>query len=126
MILTIISWVLTLAQASAIFYVSSLSSVGLPMFWQSDKVFHAIAYAALAFLFSWSLSRYITSWKRIIIFSFIASTLYGMSDEFHQLFVPNRQSDFFDLVADAFGSLAGTVLFVKMHFSKNLRKGFER
>jgi VanZ family protein len=38
------------------------------------------------------------------------STLYGVSDELHQLFVPGRNCDWHDVVADAAGSLLGAAL----------------
>jgi VanZ family protein len=34
--------------------------------------------------------------------------VYGVTDEFHQSFVPGRSADAYDLAADAAGALAGT------------------
>ena len=34
---------------------------------------------------------------------------YGATDEVHQLFVPGRTGDVYDLMADAAGALAGTI-----------------
>ncbi len=39
----------------------------------------------------------------------LAAALYGVSDELHQLFVPGRQADPMDLLADALGALAGAL-----------------
>ena len=35
------------------------------------------------------------------------SSLYGVTDEYHQLFVPGRTFDVLDMAADAFGSVLG-------------------
>jgi len=38
------------------------------------------------------------------------ATLYGMSDEFHQSFVPNRDANWLDVGFDSFGSAIGVTL----------------
>jgi VanZ family protein len=38
------------------------------------------------------------------------ATLYGVSDEIHQMFVPPRTPDWRDICADAFGALTGAVV----------------
>jgi VanZ family protein len=44
------------------------------------------------------------------------SILYGAFDEYHQLFTPLRQADFYDLMADAVGVLiAQGVIFGKVY-----------
>lgn len=121
--LTFFYWLLTLAQASLIFYLSSLQSVGLPMFWQSDKVFHAIAYFALAFFLSLALSRYKLSAKTIFIIVLIVCPLYGMSDEFHQSFVPTRSVELLDFMADTTGSFFGAMIFTKFFFKRKCANG---
>ena len=46
------------------------------------------------------------SW-RAVLGAIMISTLYGISDEYHQMFVPGRTFDVLDMVADAIGSVAG-------------------
>jgi VanZ family protein len=46
---------------------------------------------------------------RALLFAFLVTVLYGALDEFHQLFVPSRQADVLDLLADACGALAYVV-----------------
>jgi VanZ family protein len=44
--------------------------------------------------------------------------VYGASDEFHQYFVPGRQADVFDLMADSLGAVvlvAGVWVWERMH-----------
>jgi len=37
----------------------------------------------------------------------VISSLYGVTDEYHQVFVPGRTFDVLDMAADAFGAAAG-------------------
>lgn len=61
-----------------------------------DKAAHAGAYGLLAFFFWLALRR--------AVLPIVLSTLYGVSDELHQAFVPGRSLDPFDLLADAAGA----------------------
>ena len=45
----------------------------------------------------------------VLIYSFIFTVLYGITDEIHQYFVPNRLFDFYDILANAAGAAAGMV-----------------
>ena len=46
-----------------------------------------------------------------MILSIICSFLYGVSDEFHQLFVISRDASVLDIVADTFGGMIGVAVF---------------
>ena len=50
--------------------------------------------------------------KKSFLYSLIIVVLYGIFDEIHQIFIPGRYFDIFDLVADVLGCLAG-ILFVQ-------------
>lgn len=75
---------------------------------QNDKVKHVIAYAVLGTLIWRALGDKYNKWRRVWL-AVAISTAYGMTDEFHQRFVPNRCCDIFDLTADMLGSLIATV-----------------
>lgn len=45
--------------------------------------------------------------------------LYGATDEIHQAFVPNRQSDIFDWIADATGALMA-LAFIRLTIATKL------
>ncbi|MBD0319601.1 MAG: VanZ family protein [Gemmatimonadetes bacterium] len=45
----------------------------------------------------------------------IAGSLYGVSDEVHQSFVPGRSPDPLDWVADTLGVIAGVLAFFRFH-----------
>ena len=79
----------------------------------SDKSEHAAAYGVLSLLVVWALAR--GRWRSVTLRTIVIATLicaaYGYSDEYHQLFVPNRSYDLKDLAADAAGAalVAGAV-----------------
>ena len=52
--------------------------------------------------------------------SAIIGTLYGLSDELHQSFVPGRDASIEDAAADAFGALLGSLALV-LYFARRLR-----
>jgi VanZ family protein len=92
-----------------IFWMSSVSAVpALPMR-VGDKAAHAAAYACLGFLVTRALAgaagRRVTA--RVIVGALAFCALYGLSDEFHQLFVPLRSFDLRDLAADVAGGGIG-------------------
>lgn len=72
-----------------------------------DKLVHAMIYGGLAAVVSlgmrWSGKRP-HGWMRFIA-PVLFAVLYGITDEVHQRFVPNRHFDLFDLLADGVGAL---------------------
>jgi VanZ family protein len=75
-----------------------------------------IEYAIFGFLLYLTLknSPYPSFSVHAMLFAIAIGVLYGMSDEFHQLFVPGRSANIPDLVADALGvTLAQTFIFIK-------------
>jgi VanZ family protein len=95
--------------ALLIFISSSIPDVTLPEFEiiSSDKLAHLIIYIILSALLYRAiayqdrfpkLARWSFGW------TFIFAVAYGATDEFHQLFVPNRDASFLDLAADALGA----------------------
>lgn len=73
------------------------TEVGLPP--PYDKAAHFFSFALLGFLFAKSFNN-----PRI---GFLVAALYGIADEIHQSFVPMRDADFWDWVADALGAYFG-------------------
>lgn len=79
----------------------------------SDKLIHAVIYFILYFLFQHSLhnqEKYPLIKQHAFLFAFLFTVLYAASDEFHQYYVPSRDSDIYDLMADAVGGLVAYLI----------------
>jgi VanZ family protein len=78
----------------------------------SDKSGHSIGYAMLGGSLLRALAggrlRGVT-WMRGLI-AIVLATTYGVSDEFHQLFVPGRSADRYDVLADCVGATMGAAI----------------
>ncbi len=74
-----------------------------------DKLLHIAVYALLGALFlrAFKTLRIQHNLKLVMILSILLSSLYGISDEIHQYFVPFRNADFMDALADMIGSVGG-------------------
>ena len=91
-------------------YPSIKSAPELPYF---DKVLHFVGYALLGALFlrAFKTSRIKNNVKLVVILSILLSSLYGISDEIHQYFVPYRDADLMDVLADTLGGIMGVYLY---------------
>lgn len=101
-------WAIVAGYMAALFMASSGPGVPLPPGRNWDKVLHAGAYAVLAALAAWALTRgrlRAATWP-VLLAACLISVLYGATDEFHQSFVPGRDADVLDLFADALGAVA--------------------
>jgi VanZ family protein len=89
----------------------------LGIFYQyPDKTVHVILYALFGSLLYLTLinSPYPSSRDHAMLFAITIGILYGMSDEFHQAFVPGKTVSILDLAADGLGvALAQTFIFIK-------------
>ncbi|TGO42114.1 hypothetical protein BHYA_0012g00290 [Botrytis hyacinthi] len=87
----------------------------------NDKVLHTITFFILTVVFYWILD---TSRRRNLNFTLIICTgVLGVGSEFLQGFLPNgRTFDFYDIVANIVGSLAGVALCSWYHLRMLERK----
>ena len=97
---------------AVLFYVQSLSSIPKPPAGLTDKHEHFFFYGILAALALRALAN--GQWRGIrlptVLGAILISSAYGVSDEFHQRFVPGRKYEVLDMVADAIGSAAAAGL----------------
>lgn len=85
-------------------------------FENADKAVHLILFLVLGvFIFNG------LPWPIPILIGF--GSLYALSDEFHQRFVPGRTFDYYDLLFDVIGLTIGIFALSKLK-TKRLRSGF--
>ena len=122
-------WGAVVAYSGLIFFLSSLSDLhhldelSFFDFENRDKVEHFIAYAIWAFIFS---SARAATWPArpgtAVGIAAVMGTLYGVSDEIHQRYVPGRTADLKDLAADAGGALVGALVHAALRRRAEKRK----
>lgn len=99
-----------LAWAGLIFAISSFSNPpgatgGEPV----SQLAHVVEYAVLGFLLARFLAAVLPHGRQAgLAAAWLICVLYGVSDEWHQSFVPNRDSTIVDVYFDAAGAALGT------------------
>jgi VanZ family protein len=100
-----------MAYMAGIFYASSISDPPVPPD-VSDVSLHGAAYFGLALLLIRALAR--GRWSGVtpvtLVGAWMIAVAYGMTDEWHQSFVPNRTAEWRDLGSDAIGAFVATVI----------------
>ncbi len=111
--------------ALIIFIVSSQSTIRIPNIGIDflDKILHAVGYFFFgASVIIMSLVNFPTVNKRKkIIIVMIIGMVYAFSDEIHQSFVPGRDADILDWLADVIGITASLLLYYKTKFGKLIK-----
>jgi len=78
-------------------------------------VMHFLEFAILSALILRAITQNQKITRKQILLSILLSILYALSDEIHQLFVPERTFQLQDLLVDLLGTLTGVFLFHKRH-----------
>lgn len=73
------------------------------------KTAHFAEYAVLGFLLASVFTSFYLKPKLTVPTSFLIGTLYAVSDEIHQYFVPGRSCQFSDMLLDSSGVICGIV-----------------
>jgi VanZ family protein len=104
-------WVAVALYLAAIFWLSSQPNP-LPALTSrlSDKFLHCVEYGGLGLLLTLALAAGGVRARRAAAIALAAASLYGASDEVHQAYVPNRDADPRDWVADTAGAALGAAL----------------
>lgn len=101
-------WIPSVLWMAVIFYLSSRTGSdlqGMFAFLDSFNFGHLIAYFILSLLFYWALQAHPGKRKiDIRLISVGLSFLYGLTDEWHQSFVPSRSPDPMDILNDVIGA----------------------
>ena len=106
---SLLLWGPVVVYMAAIFYGSSLSSVPGPVgTWFSDTLLHTAGYGGLALCTLRALAR--GEWRGVtrgaLVGAWTIASLYGLTDEWHQMYVPGRNAELRDLFNDALGAVA--------------------
>ncbi len=105
------SWLPLTLHALFIFWASSLSHPAeyFPaiIFGVNDKVLHAFLYAVFGILLYRAILCAGISIINPLLLAMLGSGMYAASDEWHQLFVPLRNADGWDVLADILGASVG-------------------
>ena len=112
----------SLLIAIAIFYISSLTfPLGLEKgFDLKPTIYHIFIFFFLTVFLLFALVR--GKKKDFIFITILIALMYGLSDEFHQLFVLGRVASFSDLILDFFGILAASFIYVILIRKRNKKK----
>jgi VanZ family protein len=104
---------------AVIFYLSSLSHPPIPRK-APDYLLHTIEFSFLGMLLLLGFSMYAIPAHRgaRYLLTLWTTTLYGISDEIHQLFVPHREFSIHDIVADFVGAVLAVGIFCLISFLK--------
>lgn len=104
------AWGPAVIWMAATFVISHQPKVAIP-FDAPDYLAHGVSYAVLGALLTRALAggRLPAMTWRLAAMATVMGALYGLSDEFHQSFIPGRFASLSDLVADTAGSAAGAL-----------------
>lgn len=111
-------WLPVTALCAVIFIQSAYPPVEQISTWPHiDKLLHLCVYGMLGALIYRALSTIgplsAARW-RLLVCTVLLTTLYGLSDEWHQSFVPGRDASAGDLLADFAGALVGSAVGLKL------------
>ncbi len=81
-----------------------------------DKILHAGVYGVMALLAlrAFRHAAGARGERSALVRAVATAVLYGMSDELHQAFVPNRHPELWDLAADAIGAVMAVWIWTRM------------
>jgi VanZ family protein len=103
-----------LVYMALIFYSSSGPITSPTLNQIPDYYLHSLGYSLLCMLVFWALHEGLEAsggrWDYLI--PILITILYGISDEFHQSFVPARDAELKDVFSDSAGALLGIVFII--------------
>ena len=109
-------WVPVALYAGAIFFLSAQSHPEdlLPSFLLrdvSDKILHAVEYGILSLLCYRAFRRAAgpAVARQAVVLAIVTASVYGITDEVHQAFVPLREASWQDWLADTIGAVIGAI-----------------
>lgn len=95
---------------------------GQRLFMVMGVVGHLFNYGVLAYLIARAVMWKAAITPKYLVFAFLVSFIYGISDEVHQYFVPMRTFQVSDLVVNGIGAIVGLKIFSFYRAYLNRRK----
>lgn len=112
-----LNWTPAALWAALIFYLSSKPGLRVATgFWDfaTRKPAHIAVYFILFLLIYYALVKTISKTRTdLLMIAFVLTVIYGISDEVHQIFVPQREGKIVDIGYDSIGALAAVILLNK-------------
>ncbi|MGQ0600811.1 MAG: VanZ family protein [Anaerolineales bacterium] len=123
-------WGPALLMMATIFVFSGTPGDDLPGLGWWEDVFtnggHAVGYALLAAALLYGLSERRVITIRMLWLAVLLATVYGVTDELHQGFVPGRSPDWMDVFVDGAGALIGAGVYRWLERKRRLRRALQR
>lgn len=97
----------------ALLTATSIPSSSMPRISYSDKTMHFLAYGGLGFLLTLAFlvqGKFPELRGYAVLAAITVAALFGALDEFHQSFIPGRNAEMLDWIADFIGSIMGAYL----------------
>ncbi len=106
-----------------LFTLSSISNLKAPQInlGFEDKIYHFLVYTVYGIFLTrafYRQRRFLSLRRHFLLAAFLAGTLFGLSDEFHQSFTPGRAVEWGDWLADTVGILFSLYLVNRVGFFK--------
>lgn len=117
-------WAPVVAYMGLIYIVSD-TSFHFSLFQKAQKIHgdwlaHVVEYSVLGLLLSRALAFDARRKARFIFWvTVLIGVAYGATDEYHQQFVPTRDSSVYDLAADTVGLSLGSIVWLRRRERKN-------
>ncbi len=114
---SVIYWALPVFWMGVIFYKSAQNSSGVGT--STSWLGHLAEYGVLTFLLVLASAKTTAvDWRWLLVAVTLLAALYGLSDEFHQSFVPGRTASVLDWATDIFGVLGVTLSMNERFFKR--------
>lgn len=119
----LVLWLPVFVWAAGIFLLSALSNPPIPgpVFPLRDKIGHFGLYFVLGCLLARAL-RPGRSLPKTLFLAALLTSAYGVTDEFHQRYVPHRTCDVFDWLADTLGGCVAVAVYSAYESAKANRR----
>lgn len=123
-------WAPAIAWMALIFVLSAQSQLPTPeQRWVDfllEKSAHFFEFAVLAFLLLRTVGPAQLGCRRAFAAALLIASLYALTDEFHQSYVPGRDADWLDVVFDWAGAFVGASVGLYWWTARNKRALSER